>query len=256
VAAPEIHHQHRYVPLPRERSNSTGTNCKLVYNLPFCSDVAYAVPANSTSTVTDLVNFYDSNAQSLYGTFNNSIQQVSCNTTNSAQYSLVSSCTDCADSYKTWLCAVTIPRCVDLAAPVLSGTAVIPRAMANATAAQLQQAGVNATSARRSWANSSRNALIDQSLGPGPYKELLPCANLCYDLARTCPTVMGFACPKQPALLARAYGVFSKQLASTGTWTCNFLGQDPDMPIPSGAGRARAWGSLVLGALLLHLAFV
>ena len=191
----------------------------------------------------DLVNFYDGNAQSLYGPFNNSIQQISCNTTDSAQYSLVSTCDHCADSYKTWLCAVTVPRCVDLAAPVLSGTAVIPRAMANATQDQLQAAGVNGSYAQRSWVNSSRNALVDLALAPGPYKELLPCADLCYGLARTCPTALGFACPKQASLLARAYGIFDKQLASTGTWTCNFLGHDPDMPIPSAAARRAAVGA-------------
>jgi hypothetical protein len=238
-------------------ANSTGNNCKLIYNLPFCSDVAYAVPANSTSTVPDLVTFYDGNAQSLYQNFNSSIQQISCNTTNSARYSLVSTCDNCADSYKTWLCAVAVPRCVDLAAPVLGGAAVIPRAMANATAAQLQTAGVNGSYAQRSWVNSSRNALIDQAIAPGPYKELLPCSQLCYDLARTCPTVLGFSCPKQASLLGRAYGVFNRQLASTGTWTCNFLGQDPDMPIPSAAApSARVWGPLVVGGVLLHLAFL
>jgi calcium channel MID1 len=206
--------------------------------------------------VPDLVNFYDGNAQSLYGTFNNSIQQISCDTTDSAQYSLVSTCDDCAATYKTWLCAVTVPRCVDLSTPVLSSTAIIPRAMANATQEQLQEAGINGSYAQRSWVNSSRNALIDQVVEPGPYKELLPCADLCYAIARRCPTVMGFACPKQPALLARAYGIFNRQLASTGTWTCSFLGQDPDMPIPSAAGRAQAWGPLLVATVVLHLAFL
>jgi hypothetical protein len=238
-------------------SDQTANNCKLIYNLPFCSDVAYAVPANSTSTVSDLVNFYDSNARSLYQVFNNSIQQISCNTTNSARYSLVSTCDHCSDSYKTWLCAVSIPRCVDLTAPAPTGVAIVPRAMANATDEQLRAVGVNGSYAQRSWVNGSRNALIDQSLAPGPYKELMPCANLCYDLVRTCPTAMGFACPKQAKLLSRAYGIFNRQLASTGTWTCNFLGEDPEMPIPSAAGlRARLWGPLAVGSVLLHMAFL
>jgi calcium channel MID1 len=238
-------------------SNSKGNNCKLIYNLPFCSEVAYSVPANSTSTVSDLVSFYDGNAQSLYQTFTNAIQQVSCNTTDSSRYSLVSTCDDCSDSYQTWLCAVTVPRCVDLAAPVLGGAAVMPRAMANATDAQLQMAAINASYAQRSWVNSSRNALIDQAIAPGPYKELLPCADLCYSLAKRCPTVLGFVCPKQPTLLGRAYGIFNSQLASTGTWTCNFLGHDPDMPIPiAAAPNVRVWGPLVVGSVLLHLVFL
>lgn len=192
----------------------------------------------------------------MYQVFNNSIQQISCNTTDSAKYSLVSTCDDCSDSYKTWLCAVTIPRCEDLSTPVSVGVATMPRSMGNASVADLQTAGINASYAKRSWVSSSRNPLIDQNLAPGPYKELLPCANLCYDLARTCPTVLAFSCPAQTSLLSRSYGIFNRQLASTGTWTCNFLGQDPDMPVASRAALgAGAWFPLLIMAGLLHLVF-
>jgi calcium channel MID1 len=232
-----------------------GNNCKLIYNLQFCSDVAYAVPANSSSNVSDLVSFYDSNAQSLYQFFNNSIQQIPCNTTNSAQWSLVSTCDDCADNYLTWLCAVTIPRCEDLSTPSNGSIAVVPRSMANATDAELQIAGINASYAQRSWVNSSRNQLIDQVINPGPYKELLPCTNTCFDLVRTCPAVLGFSCPRQALLMNRSYGTFDRRLASMGTWTCNFLGQDPDMPLANGAASGiGAWFQLLILIGLLHLA--
>ena len=43
--------------------------------------------------------------------------------------------------------------------------------------------------------NGSRNTAIDTSVIPGPYKEILPCDDLCYDIVRSCPASMGFACP-------------------------------------------------------------
>src|SRR5271156_4437513 len=94
------------------------SNCALMYNLSFCSEVAYAVPSNPdkfspTTGLPDLAATYDQNAATLYQAFNYSLQQIPCNTTSSAQYSLARNCDDCASAYKQWLCAVTIPRCDD-----------------------------------------------------------------------------------------------------------------------------------------------
>lgn len=44
--------------------------------------------------------------------------------------------------------------------------------------------------------NGSRNLQIDQLVVPGPYKEVLPCDDLCYTLVQSCPASMGFNCPQ------------------------------------------------------------
>jgi calcium channel MID1 len=47
------------------------------------------------------------------------MQQIACNTTDSARYSLAADCANCTAAYKNWLCAVAIPRCEDISLPIL-----------------------------------------------------------------------------------------------------------------------------------------
>ena len=54
--------------------------------------------------------------------------------------------------------------------------------------------------------NSSRNPMIDTFIKPGPYKELLPCEDMCYNLTRSCPAALGFACPLEGHGLNYSYG--------------------------------------------------
>ena len=192
-------------------------NCAVIFNLSFCSDVAYAVPSNPQKyNTTALTLQYDNFASALYQNFNKSLQQIPCNTTNSAQYSLVRNCTSCANAYKTWLCAVTIPRCeafsnnasylqaraINYTFP--NGTAPPPFTVANKSAA---------------FMNESRNPWIDQQITPGPYKEVLPCIGLCYDLVQSCPASLGFACPLEGRGLDHSYGI---NRSTGGEPTCNY----------------------------------
>lgn len=72
------------------------------------------------------------------------------------------------------------------------------------------------------WAYSkSRNPLIDDQIKPGPYKELLPCEDLCYDIVRSCPAKLGFACPQGPSLRLQ-YG--TRDGDDIKTLKCNFPG--------------------------------
>lgn len=192
----------------------------------------------------DLSAVYDSYAATMYQNFNYSLQQTPCNTTASAQYSLAKTCDDCAAAYKTWLCAVTMPRCEDFTStlPWLQ-----PRNMAqrfyNATglanSSQFLQQGVleaayvpmasapgDSAAFRQTYAsvfasNSSRNpAVIDDLIEPGPYKELLPCDDLCYALVQSCPAALGFACPYPGRGLEVDYG----KRSDDGELTCSYLG--------------------------------
>ena len=140
-----------------------------------------------------LAAFYDNNTANYYQFFQNSLAQIPCNTTSSARYSLARTCDDCVSAYKTWLCAVSIPRCTDFSSdlpwlqarsmvnPFPNGT-TLPDAIVDPVRMSLPL-------------NSSRNPLIDQDVQPGPYKEILPCDDLCYDIVQSCPSSMGFGCP-------------------------------------------------------------
>lgn len=227
-------------------------NCALMYNLSFCSEVAYAVPSNPrlyspTTGLPDLAALYDSNAANAYQNFNYSLQQIACNTTSTAQYSLARNCDDCARAYKQWLCAVTIPRCEDytndapwlkarnVAQPFANGTMITP-------STPLDHALLDAVAT-----NSSRNPIIDSTIRPGPYKEVLPCEDLCYNLVQSCPAILGFGCPSPGRGLEDSYGSKSNTSALI---KCSYLGAAYYL---SGAERGvgAGWSVLVLTAATL-----
>ena len=184
-------------------------NCAVIYNLTFCSGVAYAVPSNDTKlNNTKLADLYDNDAWNKYQNFNKSLQQIPCNTTSSAQYSLARNCSHCDSAYRTWLCAVTIPRCEDFSS---NASYLIPRLVSKtfangSIALGLSEAPYTADNKSARYMSSSRNPWIDERIMPGPYKEMLPCTDLCYDLVRSCPASLGFACPLKNHGLNLTYG--------------------------------------------------
>lgn len=227
-------------------TNVTG-NCAVIYNLTFCTDVAYAVPANPDN-LTDLAALklrYDNNARDKYQNFNKSLQQVPCDTTSSAQYSLARNCNDCDNAYRTWLCAVTIPRCADFTS---KADYLMPRAVWTAhsngsTPSGLDQAPYINDNKSALFMESSRNSMIDEEIRPGPYKEVLPCIDLCYDIVRSCPAILKFACPLKEHGLEYAYGYNGTEV------TCNYPGAAFHQNL---AGVLR-WNVWFLSAALLSI---
>ncbi len=207
-----------------------------MYNLSFCSEVAYAVPTNPdifspTTGLQALSAVYDNYANYMYQFFNFSLQQVACDTTSSAQYSLARTCDDCAGAYKQWLCATTIPRCEDFSnpAPYLmprntgqtfvngSSFSVVGNSSISIPGVQVYEQEL----LNRVATNQSRNPIIDSEIAPGPYKEVLPCQDLCWDLVQSCPAILGFGCPYPGRGLEESYGIRSN---NSGVIACSYLG--------------------------------
>lgn len=240
---------------------NTDGNCRVIYDLPFCTDVAYAVPTNpmdeTLNDVRTLAEQYDNRTAAMFKNFTNSLDQIPCYTTNSAQYSLASNCTHCSRDYKKWLCAVTIPRCEDFST---NATYLVPRnvdqTFANNTSpdssllnsSNVTQLAPNSGDSRSDYTTKSRNPFIDEVIKPGPYKELLPCKELCFDLVQSCPMVLGFACPGRK-LLGMSYGSFDAgniAKEGDGAVTCNYLGVDwPSLS----AGTALSPSFVLIGAV-------
>jgi calcium channel MID1 len=224
----------------------------VIFDLKFCSEVAYAVPSSLEFKLNDtgLKSLYDNKAEAYYQNFSRSLDQVACDTASTAQYSLARTCNDCRRDYRSWLCSVLIPRCEAW----------------NATSPWLQERNINApfadgtyphadnltlefnTTYRDRFAYSkSRNPMIDEIIKPGPYKELLPCEDLCFDLVRSCPAQLGFACPNSPAK-ELSYGT-----RDTRNLTCNFPGAVVDLsPLKAGAASL----TVTAGMLMLVTIFV
>ncbi|KAH7117944.1 stretch-activated Ca2+-permeable channel component-domain-containing protein [Dendryphion nanum] len=221
-----------------EFSTKNYETCQVIFGLTFCDSTAYAVPSSPQFRNNDsgLGSWYDDLARQYYQNFNNSLDQIACDTTDTAQYSLARTCVDCRTDYKEWLCSVVIPRCEDydadgpglqprnINAPFPDGT-YIPQNSNNSFQ-------YNSTRRDRFAFNQSRNPQIDKELKPGPYQELLPCEDLCFDIVRSCPAKLGFVCPNQPAMKY----TYAKKINDDRKLSCNFPGAVTNLnPVRAGA---------------------
>ncbi|KAF3930103.1 hypothetical protein ABW19_dt0206328 [Dactylella cylindrospora] len=249
-------------------------NCRVIYDLGFCSEVAYAVPTNNTlfESMSRLASFYDTYASSWYANFSYSLQQVQCNTTSDREYSHLRSCEDCDKAYKNWLCATTIPRCADYTSNAtflavrervgedMGPTKVfledgriidIPNPNGTANGTNGESAGSGDTRFRA----ASRNVLIDEVVSPGPYKEIKPCMDLCWSLVQSCPASLGFSCP-DGARGDLAYGWRSDD----GDITCSYLGaayflsESIRSRVVFGGGGVVGWWVLVVAGVMVGMA--
>ncbi|KAF2711178.1 hypothetical protein K504DRAFT_376168 [Pleomassaria siparia CBS 279.74] len=230
-------------------------SCQVIFDLPFCTDVAYAVPSSAKykNDLAGLISLYDDPARAYWTNFTNSLDQVACNTTGDAQYSLARNCDDCRHDYKTWLCSVLMPRCEsfnatddflqerNIGAPFPNGTFAYGGNMTRE---------FNMTRRDRLAYNQSRNPMIDTLIQPGPYKELLPCDYLCFDIVRSCPAQLGFSCPNEPAMRL-TYG-----RKDDDRLTCSFPGAVRSLNLMQGGASSVVVGRLVdvLSALVVALA--
>ena len=179
----------------------------------------------NATNITALGEFYDDYANSLFINFTKSLEQIPCNTTSTARYSLAVDCTNCTHAYKQWLCAVTIPRCQDFSntASYLQPRAVGYPFISDTYGAQFDaDYSLSQQNKDRKFTNSSRNPRIDELIKPGPYKEVLPCRDLCYGLVQSCPAALGFSCPLEGHGLNYTYGSISD--VGPGQLSCNFPG--------------------------------
>ncbi|KAF4779708.1 calcium influx-promoting protein ehs1 [Colletotrichum scovillei] len=220
-----------------------GENCKIVTDLQFCNETEYAVPANSNKmNITQLAQFYDNYARDMYANFQKQLAQVACEAPAVQQYSLARNCSDCETAYKKWLCSVTIPRCEDFTSPTnFSLVRNVNQSFPNGTLLPVAQQDLYPNRVNQ----HSRNPLIDEMVEPGPYREILPCAYLCYDLVQSCPASLGFNCPTPDD------DIFNSSYAEQGDGlTCNYPGAVHN---PSGSSLLSvSWGllsALILGTL-------
>lgn len=196
--------------------------CSLLYDLDFCSQVAYSVPALSLEEYNDtdaLKLLYDNRASDLFSNFSKGLQQIACDADGDSIFSPIRSCSDCYTSYKDWLCSVTIPRCTTR----------------------------NVTGYLHRDANASRNSFIDESVVPAlDYFEVLPCVNVCQAIVRDCPADFGFLCPNDNDSIMLSYYWGSSDLKYA---SCNFVGITASEE-SAGFALGVAWWVLMLGVSL------
>ncbi|KAF7546170.1 hypothetical protein G7Z17_g8626 [Cylindrodendrum hubeiense] len=230
-----------------EFETSSGTNCKMVTNLEFCNETQYAVPGNDKRyNNTELAKVYDDYAKKMYANFEKVLAQISCEAPPQSLYSLARDCDDCRRAYKNWLCTVSIPRCEDF---MSDGNYSIIR-----NVGQAFPNGTKLPSAQRSELgktpafNTSRNSFIDQTIKPGPYKELLPCEDICYEVVQSCPASIAFTCP-QPGFPSFDVSYGRRERRSL-TPSCNYPGE---ARTKTSAGAAISPGAMLLAVVPLMM---
>ncbi|KAL4401697.1 stretch-activated cation channel Mid1 [Malassezia pachydermatis] len=182
-------------------------NCKLMYNLNFCPELAYAVPYNPSMSMSDTLSVLENIVSSNYGNFSATLNTFPCGSDEFGLYSTVATCDACRQAYQTWLCAVAIPRCTDLMDPSKSA--------ASQNGTELEGLPMPANTklypyvVNRIGPGSSRQPYIDKLFNPGNYGELLPCIHTCEMVTRSCPPVIQWSCPRWTVTAQRDYGTFA-----------------------------------------------
>lgn len=240
-------------------------SCQVLFNLEFCDEVAHAVPSSPKYRNDDagLAAIYDEKAREYYANFSKSLSQVACETAGESQYSLAKTCTDCARDYKNWLCTVLVPRCEDYTAPgdwlqLRRINELLPNQTVTING-NITLRGDNTTLAfnetyRDRFAYSqSRHPFIDELIQPGPYKELKPCEDLCFDIVKSCPAQLGFVCPNSPAR-ELTYGQ-----RDVDALKCSYPGAVVKLNVKAGASLlsrdvGKVWIAAVCTALFLLVA--
>ncbi|KDE02514.1 hypothetical protein MVLG_06932 [Microbotryum lychnidis-dioicae p1A1 Lamole] len=214
---------------PNYFATQTSTSCQLIYDVPLCPLVAYAVPSPLSVTPEALISFYSTNFSTYLSAFNRTLSTFPCNDS-TGDFSPVSTCQDCLDAYTSWLCAVTFVRCTDapegstvLEKAIWSDLWTLPSTTATGTNGSSSTSLFsndgkiewtstivrdNPTASRTSSLSSDKLATSFPSLvfntsftperaSPFPYAEVLPCLeSVCQLVGARCPPLMGWACPR------------------------------------------------------------
>ncbi|KAJ3479650.1 hypothetical protein NLG97_g8267 [Lecanicillium saksenae] len=210
----------------------SGTSCKMVTDLDFCDDIQYAIPGNVERFKEDgsLGQKYDEYAKEMYQNFEKALMQVQCEAPSTKRYSLRKDCDDCRRAYKKWLCTVVMPRCEDY---TLSSPHSIVRNAGQAFPNNTRLPDEDLAKYSQPAFNTSRNKFIDDEIAPGPYKELLPCDDLCYEVVQACPSALQFACPLRNFREFNAS--YGKRDPDNKEVTCNYPGE-PRTRVSAAAG--------------------
>lgn len=223
--------------------------CTFIFNLTLCTETQYAVPGNSDNfpNGTALAAFYDNYTQTMWSNFDKVLQQTPCQAPATQRYSLAKNCDDCKNAYKDWLCSVAIPRCEDFSSPNQTYLQMrnINAAFPNGS---LVDESIRTKHGNQKAFNSSRNLEIDDKVKPGPYKEVLPCDNLCYELVRSCPASIGFSCPLPKS--DYSYGTSYAALDRRKELSCNYPGSGY---YPSAAREMTVSWAMALALLAMPL---
>ncbi|KAI0739466.1 stretch-activated Ca2+-permeable channel component-domain-containing protein [Daedaleopsis nitida] len=179
-------------------TKSASFNCPLVHNLPFCPSTSYAVPLappRSPAVVHTASTIPPEIADNIISTITNFTTTLTTLACGRDFYSPLVTCADCQQAYRTWLCAVSFPRCGEVPPNAVSGSS------GSGGQAQIPLPALSSVQAGASMRNPALPAFGTS------YQALLPCLETCNAADRACPTFLGFKCPLPKFTATNSYGV-------------------------------------------------
>ncbi|WVF72129.1 hypothetical protein IAT40_006941 [Kwoniella sp. CBS 6097] len=181
--------------------------CNIVLPTSICPNIAYAAPlpanitntdpgSDSTATINAPIQSLPDETTALLTSnlesFSTSLLSHACGRD---LYSHVSSCRDCFDAYRQWLCRTVIPQCS------------VPNGTTTTTTSSSSSSGngdifptpqiVHRTPSSSSSSEKEKDPLSSLPTIEGEYDQLLPCLSNCNKVDRACPVDMGFRCPRR-----------------------------------------------------------
>ncbi|GAA5862046.1 hypothetical protein JCM3774_006151 [Rhodotorula dairenensis] len=201
-------------------ATKTTESCRLVFNVPACPSVAYAVPAPHSIGTSQLISYFNETVSASLANFSRTLTTFPCDKEPYGLYSVVSKCADCLDAYRDYVCAVTMPRCDDAPPTVAlnnsvpdtydsNGELIASWLLPDSYQTSLVRADpfasrtplfgpANLSSIFPFLFNQSYppdpDNLVDES--PFPYNEIPPCLDVCNLVQARCPPFLQFVCPK------------------------------------------------------------
>ncbi|KAF5378079.1 hypothetical protein D9615_007626 [Tricholomella constricta] len=199
-------------------TKSASFACPLVFNLPYCPNVAYTVPlpqppTTAGSNAYTALNLPDEITKPLLAYLTNFTTTLTTFACGRDWYSPIVGCDDCQREYRKWLCTITFTRCGE-------PSPANPRSFTSSPAPP-DATGLSALHPKDPSAPPQRvfSALLPQSTDiakarsrtlpamGSAYAMLLPCLEVCTAVDRACPSLVGFTCPTVQFNAAASYGV-------------------------------------------------
>ncbi|CDR48297.1 RHTO0S17e00650g1_1 [Rhodotorula toruloides] len=254
-------------------------SCRLVYDIDVCPSVAYSVPAPASLDTPSLISFFNSSISAFLANFTRTMTTFPCGSDEMGRYSVVSTCQDCINAYRDYICAMTMPRCTDApsnatlndttlaagdslpsyAIPAQYETSLIRTDPFASRTPLFGPSNLSTTfpTLFNSTYRPTRSNLLAQS--PFPYTETPPCLDICYLVEARCPPFLGWTCPKNSD--GSPSDLHKRAADRWGNVYCNALYSDLAMaaqfaPPSSTASLSMSIPRIALVSLVVAVAFM
>lgn len=198
-------------------------SCPLLLPTAECPGISYAAPLSLPSPtsgngaiITSLPNTTLEILENNLASFRTSLLSQACGRD---VYSHVSTCLDCHEAYRDWLCHVLVPRCADPGAPS-NDSGIFDDDGQSILQAIIQRTPSPASSELGIQGVGMAGIVEQQGMS-----ELAPCLSTCHAVERQCPAFLKFRCPHYSNGASRRYGFHGDRSASgNGDWTTGWPG--------------------------------